>query len=83
MNQLKLDAHKISAITQVRNLTQAEHEAFRLYLREEYGTSELPEAVDNALFGKAWGDGHSCGYHEVELHYGELADLVLLAYRTN
>lgn len=57
--------------------------AFMLYLHDEYGTGELPDAVDSALYGKAWEMGHSAGYSEIELMYGDLADLVIAAYRAS
>jgi hypothetical protein len=43
------------------------------YLADEYGY-DLP-AAQGAVYGKAWSDGHSAGYQEVENFYSELADL--------
>jgi hypothetical protein len=69
-------------ISRAGNPTQEEHDAFRSWLRIEYGTGALPSAVDNALYSKAWELGHANGYGEVAATYGDLADLVILAYRT-
>jgi hypothetical protein len=44
------------------------------YLADEYGY-DLPADAQSAIYGKAWSDGHSSGYQEVEHHYSELADL--------
>jgi hypothetical protein len=63
------------------NTEQTRREAeFRADLIEEHGTEVLPPEVENALFAKAWEDGHSAGYGEVAGHYDELATLVLLAF---
>lgn len=68
-------------MTAIAKPTQEDWMAYRAYLLDEGGTAELPVKVDDALFSKAWEIGHSSGYHEVELQYCDLADLVLTAYR--
>ncbi len=77
-----INDQEMGVICGARNATQAEHDAYRAWLRVEYGTGSLPPLVDNALFSKAWEMGHSNGYSEVSYFYGELTDLILLAYRT-
>lgn len=47
---------------------------WRAYLYEEHGLG-LPEAVLSILFSKAWEDGHSCGYYEVENYFSELCSM--------
>lgn len=74
----RMTSYKMSAIDKP---TREDHMAYREYLLDEAGTRELPVEVDDKLFSQAWQDGHSSGYHEVELIYCELADLVLFAYR--
>jgi hypothetical protein len=56
---------------------------FRKDLEDEYGITDAlangkvtPEKAGK-LFNKAWQDGHSAGYGEVDIHYSELVDLVL------
>lgn len=49
---------------------------FRSYLENTYA-SEIPVGAHGALFSKAWSDGHSSGYGEVEMHYQDLAELAL------
>lgn len=49
---------------------------FRAYLEDTYA-SEIPAGAHGAIFSKAWADGHSSGYGEVEMHYQDLAELAL------
>jgi hypothetical protein len=49
---------------------------FRSYLEDTYA-SEIPAGAHGAIFSKAWADGHSSGYGEVEMHYQDLAALAL------
>ena len=74
----RINSYEMSAIAKP---TREDHLAYRAHLLDEAGTHELPIEVDDALFSQAWQDGHSGGYHEVELIYCGLADLVLFAYR--
>lgn len=53
---------------------------FRVDLIDTYETHPLPDAVETALYDKAYSDGHSSGHHEVAYHYEELATLVLMAF---
>jgi hypothetical protein len=78
MTVRKINSYGMSAIGKP---TQEDWIAYREFLLDEAGTRELPVEVDDKLFSQAWQDGHSSGYHEVELIYCELADLVLFAYR--
>lgn len=61
---------------------QAEREAgyalridFGVALGEEYA-SHLSPALRDIIFEKAWSDGHSSGYHQVESEYDDLVDFV-------
>lgn len=58
-----------------------EREDHKKKLEQNYD-HELPDSrvIMDALYDKAWEDGHSCGLHEVESHYGELVDLVGLVW---
>lgn len=49
---------------------------FRSYLEDTYA-SEIPAGAYDVIFLKAWADGHSNGYNEVEMHYQDLAALSL------
>ena len=49
---------------------------FRKALEEEFALSEWPQPVLDAVYSKAWEDGHAYGYHEVACHYSELCDFV-------
>ncbi|MFE6967209.1 hypothetical protein ACFVAJ_19145 [Agromyces sp. NPDC057679] len=42
-------------------------------LRDAYA-EDLPEAVAPIIFERAWEDGHSSGYSEVESQYVDLAE---------
>lgn len=50
------------------------------YLNATFLPDGLPNAVRDAVWKKAWDDGHASGIHEVEMHYEELADIVKAAY---
>ncbi len=54
-------------------------EQFEIDLAEEY-TSDLPENLQKAVYSKAYSDGHSAGFHEIEGVYLELAELVNFAF---
>jgi len=43
------------------------------FLKDEHGY-DLPAAAQSAVYSKAWEDGHSSGYQEVESCYMNLAD---------
>lgn len=49
---------------------------FEAALAEEYLTVDLSRNQRNVLFDRAWGEGHAYGVHEVEHHYGELAEFI-------
>lgn len=44
---------------------------FRATLEREYGMTDYPQGVREAVYSKAWADGFS----SVAYHYGELAEL--------
>ncbi len=48
-------------------------------LKDEHLPS-VPKSVTAKVFNKAWDDGHANGEHEVEMHYVEIADIVLEAW---
>jgi predicted metal-dependent phosphoesterase TrpH len=47
---------------------------WKTWLADEYA-DDLPAAAQNAIYRKAWEEGHSSGYYEVENHYSELSEL--------
>lgn len=47
---------------------------FKIDVLAEYGLTDHPKA--EAVFALAWEEGHSCGYSEVEIWVGRLAELV-------
>lgn len=55
---------------------------FRHWLAEEYA-SFFPASVQDLIWGKAWADGHSSGYGDVEHHYQELAQFAEEVIREN
>lgn len=77
-----INDREMGAISRDRNPTRDEHLGFRSWLKHKYGTEVLPVTVEDALYSKAWDLGHANGYGEVTYSYCELADLVVLAYRT-
>lgn len=46
---------------------------FRDWLANEYAPT-LPGSVKDKVWGKAWEDGHSGGFNEVEGHYRDYAE---------
>lgn len=52
------------------------------WLHKDYAPS-FSEDLHNHVFGKAWEDGHSHGYYEVEIHYEDLVDFVAKAIELN
>lgn len=51
---------------------------WKLWLAAEYA-GDLNQKARDAIYAKAWSDGHSSGYSEIEYHYIELAELVRTA----
>lgn len=49
--------------------------SWRAWLFSEYAW-DLSEKTREKIYSKAWEDGHSSGYYEVEHHFSELCDLV-------
>jgi predicted aminopeptidase len=71
--------HAEDARWEARRLRQAKERAvveeMRSRLEKEYGLTEHPKR--ELLWDKAWDRGHSAGYDEVELVYGDLAELLV------
>ena len=42
-------------------------------IKKEYGFNET---ISKIILEKAWEEGHAYGYHEVNLHIDELAEMV-------
>ena len=42
-------------------------------IKKEYG---IKETISKIILEKAWQEGHAYGYHEVNLHIDELAEMV-------
>lgn len=57
------------------------YDEFRRDVAIDAGTDDLPQEVRDALFAKAWDDGHAYGYSEVSICYWSLSQLVLLAFK--
>lgn len=53
-------------------IAELEHQ-WAEYLADEYA-SDLPAAVAAQVYIRAWSDGHSAGYNEVEGHYNTYAE---------
>lgn len=51
-----------------------EREAHKLKLEIQFGLQKHPKK--DKLYDLAWEYGHSEGYHEVEVHYREFAELL-------
>lgn len=51
---------------------------FRDWLAHEYAFT-LPKTVQNKIWEKAWSEGHSAGYHEVENYYTQYAEFAAFA----
>ncbi len=48
---------------------------WRPWLFNEYLAGyDLPESLGDIVFTKAWDDGHSAGYHQVESEYQSIAE---------
>lgn len=47
-------------------------ELFHNYLKESNAVNN--DAMHKAIYSKAYDDGHSSGYHEIECNYSELVD---------
>lgn len=54
--------------------------ATKEHLREALRTAylkDVPVAISDSVFRKAWEDGHGNGEHEVEMVYEEIAEIVM------
>lgn len=69
-----LTTEQISAISRP---SAEEYGAWGNYLADKYGTADLLPGVESKIYSKAWADGHAYGFSEVEIHYSEIAELVL------
>lgn len=72
--RFELDEDLLIALCDGRFFNRQIDKLFRECLEQVYGMEGHPKA--DAVFNKAWEDGHSAGHHEVRLHYAELAGLV-------
>ncbi len=77
------------ATAAIRNLTYAKYDTpegelysseqaritneFKEYLVDEYAFN-LPATTHSALWSKAWEDGHSYGFGEIESHYANIVE---------
>ncbi len=50
------------------------NEAFKLALFKEYGVETNPKREQ--VFSKAWEEGHSTGYDDVEIYFSDFVDLI-------
>jgi hypothetical protein len=55
-------------------------EAFRKALEAAYKTQELPKALRDTMFGRAWDNGHAYGYNEVAGYYESIAEIALKGF---
>ena len=53
---------------------------FRDEIAMVYGTDCLPQPVRDMIFSKAWSDGHSGGYGDVESHHDDFAEVALASF---
>jgi len=60
-------AARLEAYRQAESEITAQH---RLWLEENYNEG-FAQAVLDRIYQRAWDDGHSGGYHEVENYYDE------------
>ncbi len=51
------------------------HDEFKLALFKEYGVETHHKREE--IFNKAWEDGHSTGYNDVEIIFSELVELII------
>lgn len=88
-DKIKNDTYKnskpFSSDPAVRSAYRAEgtrlHAEFKKDLEEEFADSSWPQSVLNALYSKAWEDGHASGCHEVAGVYSDLIALVDVAFK--
>ena len=71
---IRVDAARHQAYREEENRLTVQ---FRLDLEEENGTGGLSKGKRDALWAKAWADGHASGLSEVAIHYSDLAELML------
>ena len=81
-NELKKVSHE--EYIKMRDLYGAEtcrlEKLFREELAHNHGMDRLPQSIQDALYSKAWEEGHAYGYDEVASHYSDMAELVIAAY---
>lgn len=61
------------AQTEYRVEEKALEQQWKAWLIEEYAF-DFSEKVQEEIFRRAWDDGHSSGYHNVENYFQEYAD---------
>lgn len=70
---------RVAAHAEYRAATGRIHGEFREWLAAEYA-SAMPANVQSKIWEKAWEDGHSGGYNEVEGHYMDYAEFAEVAF---
>lgn len=70
---------RVAAHAEYRAATNRITAEFREWLADEYA-SAMPANVQMKVWEKAWEDGHSYGYREVENHYMDLAEFAEFAF---
>lgn len=67
---------QVKAVEVLDRFERAEQErrAHQLKLETEHDLGKHPKK--DLLYQLAWDYGHSCGFHEVELYYSTLAELL-------
>lgn len=75
--QAKRD-EKRRAFAERRAAGRAERDVHRDRMAAEY-LEGYPKRVTDAVYAKAWEDGHAERFENVEFHYDELASLIRLA----
>lgn len=70
---------RVAAHAVYRAETSRIHGEFRDWLAYEYASS-MPANVQSKIWEKAWEDGHSGGYNEVEGHYKDYVEFAEVAF---
>ena len=53
-----------------------ERENHKQQMRDKYNSSPYPDALLDLVYQRAYEEGHSAGYNEVEYHFDELMDFM-------
>jgi hypothetical protein len=71
---------RIQAWHERRDVTGSLEREWAWWLASTY-LPGVASVVADAVFAKAWDDGHAEGYYSVESHYEDLSDLVMFALK--